>query len=149
MRAVVQRVRSAEVHVNGEKVSGIEKGLLVFAGLGKDDGDADYKYMSEKIAGLRIFPDGNQDTAISVRDAGGEMLIVSQFTLYGDVRKGRRPSFSEAMPAEDARREFERFVEVIRSTGLPVQTGVFQAMMDVTLVNDGPYTILIDSKKGF
>jgi D-tyrosyl-tRNA(Tyr) deacylase len=149
MRAVVQRVSRARVTVN-EFISGeIGLGLLVLLGVAKEDTEADAIYLAEKVAGLRIFEDENGKMNRSVQDVGGAVLAVSQFTLYGDVRKGKRPSFDDAAPPELARRLYELFVERIQAAGLRCETGRFQEMMQVELVNEGPVTILIDSKKTF
>lgn len=149
MRAVVQRVRSASVSVNDETVGRIGRGLLVLLGVGRDDTDDDARYLSEKIVNLRIFDDDEGKMNLSVLDVGGSVLIVSQFTLYGDCRRGRRPSYTESAPPELAKRLYEYFVDVTRGHGLEVQTGIFAARMLVTLENDGPVTILLDSKKVF
>ena len=149
MRAVVQRVSRAKVAVNGWIAGEIGLGLLVLLGLGRDDGESDVTYVAEKIAGLRIFEDSEGKMNRSVVDVGGSVLAVSQFTLYGDVRRGKRPSFDDAAPPEAARRLYELFVERIRAAGLRCETGRFQEMMDVELVNDGPVTILMDSGKSF
>jgi len=149
MRAVVQRVSRAKVTVNGWASGEIGLGLLVLLGVGRPDTEADVNYLVEKIAGLRIFEDEDGKMNRSVRDAGGSVLAVSQFTLYGDVRRGKRPSFDDAAPPEQARRLYELFVEHIRAAGLRCETGRFQEMMQVELVNEGPVTILLDSKKGF
>ncbi len=127
----------------------IEAGLLVFVGVGAEDTDADANYLGDKVAGLRIFEDESGKMSRSVSDVGGRVLVVSQFTLYGDVRRGRRPSFDAAAPPAEANRLYELFCERLRQAGIQVNTGVFQAMMDVELVNHGPVTILIDSKKTF
>jgi D-tyrosyl-tRNA(Tyr) deacylase len=149
MRAVVQRVSRAKVSVN-QSISGeIGPGLLVLLGVGHNDTEADANYLCEKIAGLRIFEDEDGKMNRSVRDSGGSVLAVSQFTLYGDVRRGKRPSFDDAAPPEPARRLYEFFVECIRASGLRCETGRFQEMMQVELVNEGPVTILLDSAKGF
>lgn len=145
MRAVVQRVSSASVTVGGEIVASIGAGLLVLAAVGNDDADADADYLADKIANLRVFPDDAGRFDRSALDLGAPLLIVSQFTLYGDVRKGRRPSFTDAAPPEEAQARFAGLVERFRATGLPVQTGRFQEMMDVALVNDGPVTLILDS----
>lgn len=145
MRAVVQRVEDASVTVDGRLVGSIEKGLLVYVGVGKDDGPAEASWLSEKVAGLRIFPDGEYKMNLSVRDIGGDILVVSQFTLYGDVRKGRRPSYDGAAAPQEARSLYERFVENLKSTGLRIETGEYQAVMDVRYTNKGPVTILIDT----
>lgn len=149
MRAVVQRVSRARVTVN-EFISGeIGLGLLVLLGVAKEDAEADAIYLAEKVARLRIFEDENGKMNRSVQDVGGSVLAVSQFTLYGDVRKGKRPSFDDAAPPEVARRLYELLVERIQTAGLRCETGRFQEMMQVELVNEGPVTILIDSKKTF
>lgn len=145
MRAVVQRVSSASVTVGGEAVASIGAGLLVLAAVGNGDADADADYLADKIANLRVFPDEAGRFDRSALDLGAPLLIVSQFTLYGDVRKGRRPSFTDAAPPEEAQARFAGLVERFRATGLPVQTGRFQEMMDVALVNDGPVTLILDS----
>jgi len=149
MRAVVQRVSRAQVTVNGEIVGKIGLGLLVLLGVGRDDGEADATYLAEKIAGLRVFEDAQGKMNRSVQEVGGSVLAVSQFTLYGDVRRGKRPSFDAAAPPEKARQLFEFFVEHIRAAGLPCETGRFQEMMTVELMNEGPVTILLDSQKAF
>jgi D-tyrosyl-tRNA(Tyr) deacylase len=150
VRAVVQRVTSARVRV-GERTTGeIGPGLLVLLGVGRDDTAADVVHVAGKIRELRIFAgDAGRPMDRSVVDAGGSVLVVSQFTLYGDVRRGRRPSFDAAAPPEIARALYEDLVRELRATHVPVATGEFQAMMQVELVNDGPVTILIDSRKGF
>lgn len=149
MRAVVQRVTSAAVTVDGELVSSIERGLCVFVGVGKDDAEADVVALAEKVLGLRVFEDDEGKMNRAVGDATGALLLVSQFTLFGDVRKGKRPSFSEAMAPGPARVLFDAFVEACRASGTPVETGRFRADMRVSLVNDGPVTILLDTKKLF
>ena len=149
MRAVVQRVSRAKVTVNGHISGEIGLGLLVLLGVGHDDTEQDAAYLAEKIAGLRIFEDDQGKMNRSVLDVGGSVLAVSQFTLYGDVRRGKRPSFDAAAPPEKARRLYELFVERIRAAGVQCETGRFQEMMQVELVNEGPVTILLDSGKGF
>ena len=149
MRAVVQRVSRAQVAVNGEIAGQIGLGLLVLLGVGRDDTEADATYLAEKIARLRVFEDAQGKMNRSVQDVGGSVLAVSQFTLYGDVRRGKRPSFDAAAPPERAHQLYEFFVEQIRSAGLRCETGRFQEMMQVELVNEGPVTILLDSGKGF
>lgn len=149
MRAVVQRVSRAAVRVNGELVGQIDKGLLVLLGVSQDDSEADVTYMAEKIAGLRIFEDDGGKMNLAIGDAGGAVLAVSQFTLFGDVRRGKRPSFDAAARPEVARMLYERFVEEMRRLGVGCETGRFQEMMAVELVNEGPVTILLDSKKLF
>lgn len=145
MRAVVQRVSWAKVEVDGEVVGAIEQGLLVYLGAGKGDGDADRAYVLSKVLGLRIFENEQGKMDRSVVDVGGALLVVSQFTLYGDVRKGRRPSFDGAMPPEEAERAYEAFVADARAQGIAVETGRFRADMKVSSLNDGPVTIWIDS----
>jgi D-aminoacyl-tRNA deacylase len=149
MRAVVQRVSRAKVTVNEWTAGEIGMGLLVLLGVGQSDTEADAIYLAEKIAGLRIFEDSEGKMNRSVVEAGGSMLAVSQFTLYGDVRRGKRPSFDGAAPPDPARRLYEFFVERIRSAGVRCETGRFQEMMQVELVNEGPVTILLDSSKAF
>jgi D-tyrosyl-tRNA(Tyr) deacylase len=149
MRAVVQRVSRAQVSVDGEVTGEIGLGLLVLLAVGRDDANADATYLVEKIAGLRVFEDAQGKMNLSVQDVGGSVLAVSQFTLYGDVRRGKRPSFDAAAPPEKARQLYDFFVEQIRAAGLRCETGRFQAMMKVELVNEGPVTILLDSGKGF
>ncbi len=149
MRAVVQRVSRAIVSVNGKTTGEIGLGLLVLLGVGQTDTEADATYLAEKISGLRVFEDAQGKMNRSVQEAGGGVLAVSQFTLYGDVRRGKRPSFDEAAPPEKARQLYEFFVERIRAAGLRCETGRFQEMMQVELVNEGPVTILLDSAKAF
>jgi D-tyrosyl-tRNA(Tyr) deacylase len=149
MRAVVQRVSRAQVAVNGEITGQIGLGLLVLLGVGRDDANADATYLVEKIAGLRVFEDAQGKMNLSVQDVGGSVLAVSQFTLYGDVRRGKRPSFDAAALPEKARQLYEFFVDQIRAAGLRCETGRFQEMMKVELVNEGPVTILLDSGKEF
>jgi D-aminoacyl-tRNA deacylase len=149
MRAVVQRVSRAKVTV-GEEVTGeIGVGLLVLLGVGREDTEADALYLAEKICGLRVFEDDQGKMNRSAAEAGGSLLAVSQFTLYGDVRKGKRPSFDAAAPPDKARQLYQFFVERIRKAGLRCETGRFQEMMQVELVNEGPVTILLDSAKTF
>ncbi len=145
MRAVVQRVQQASVEVNGEVVARIDQGLLVLLGVGDGDTPDDSQYLANKIAHLRIFSDEDGKMNRSVQDVGGSILAVSQFTLYGDCRRGRRPSFSSAASPEQADDLYEMFVEKLRVEGLHVVTGVFQAHMEVALVNDGPVTMLLSS----
>jgi len=149
MRAVVQRVSRAQVTVNGNVAGEIGMGLLVFLGVGDGDTEADAAYLAEKIAGLRIFEDEQGKMNRSVPDVGGSVLAVSQFTLYGDVRRGKRPSFDAAAAPEKARQLYELFVERFRAAGLRCETGRFQEMMTVELANEGPVTILLDSAKAF
>jgi len=149
MRAVVQRVGRCRVTVSGEVVGEIEAGLLVLLGVSKSDSEAAADYLVEKIIGLRIFEDAEGKMNLSVQDSGGALLVVSQFTLYGDVRRGKRPSFDGAARPEEAKRLYEYFVGKIRASGLRCATGQFQAMMEVELINSGPVTILLDSEKTF
>ena len=149
MRAVVQRVSHAKVTVNGEITGEIGLGLLVLLGVGTADTRIDADYLAEKIIGLRVFEDSAGKMNLSVADAGGALLVVSQFTLFGDVRRGKRPSFAAAAPPQQARELYEYFVEKIRAAGLRCETGRFQEMMRVELVNEGPVTILLDSGKAF
>ena len=145
MRAVVQRVKQSSVKTNGETVGRIGKGLLVLLGVARGDGAEDVKYLANKIVNLRIFEDEAGKMNKSVLEIGGELLAVSQFTLLADCRKGRRPSFIAAADPEKATELYEKFVEQVRAKGVAVQTGRFQAMMEVTLINDGPVTIVVDS----
>lgn len=149
MRAVVQRVTSASVSVDGQVVGRIERGLLVLLGVVVADTDVDLTYIVDKVTGLRVFDDEEGRMNVDVRAAGGALLVVSQFTLAGDCRKGRRPSWDAAARSDEARRWYERAVEAWRVGGLAVETGVFQADMQVALVNDGPVTLLLDSRKQF
>jgi D-aminoacyl-tRNA deacylase len=149
MRAVVQRVSCGQVSVEAEITGQIGLGLVVLLGVGREDEEADASYLAEKIAGLRIFEDDQGKMNRSVREVGGSVLAISQFTLFGDVRRGKRPSFDAAAAPEKARALYEFFVEQIRAAGLRCATGRFQAMMKVELVNEGPVTILLDSKKEF
>ncbi len=149
MRAVVQRVSRCRVVVDGIVVGEISRGLLVLLGVGKADTTAAADYLLDKVLGLRIFEDAEGKMNLSVQDQKGEVLVVSQFTLYGDVRRGKRPSFDEAARPEQARQLYEYFVGKVRAAGLRCETGQFQAMMDVELVNAGPVTVLIDSEKVF
>ncbi len=149
MRAIIQRVKEARVDVDGETVGKIGEGMLVLLGAEKDDSGVDTEYLAEKILTLRIFKDGEGKMNLSVSDTGGSLLVVSQFTLYGDCRKGRRPSFDKAAPPEVAEALYEEFVSKLRARGARVETGRFRAMMDVHLVNWGPVTLMLDSKKEF
>ncbi len=149
MRAVIQRVKEAAVTVAGEVVGQIGKGLLVLAGVAKDDGPADVAYLANKIANLRIFPDGERLLHLTTAEVGGSILLVSQFTILGDCRKGRRPSFDQAAEPELAEQLYEELAAALAQAGLPVATGRFRAMMEVSLINDGPVTLLVDSKKVF
>jgi D-tyrosyl-tRNA(Tyr) deacylase len=149
MRAVVQRVSEASVRVGGEVVGSIGAGLLVLLGVGREDAEADVEYLAEKVLNLRIFPDEAGQMNRSVLETGGGILAVSQFTLLGDARHGRRPGYTAAAAPEEANRLYDLFVAKLRPSGLRVETGVFRAMMDVALVNQGPVTILLDSRKAF
>ncbi len=148
MRAIIQRVSSASVTIDGRLHSSIGSGLLILLGIKSSDGEAEVKYLAEKCIGLRIFEDKNEKMNLSVKDINGSILIVSQFTLYGDTRKGNRPSFVEAAPPQIAEPLYEKFVSILQdSLGKEkIATGVFRAMMDVALVNDGPVTVIVESK---
>ncbi len=149
MRAVVQRVVHARVDVDDQVVGEIGPGLVAFVGAGRGDTDKDVDIVASKVAGLRVFEDDSGKMSRSVGDVGGAVLAVSQFTVFGDVRRGRRPSFDDAMEPVEAERLFERFVQQVRALGVPVETGRFRAMMRVLVDNDGPVTILVDSRKAF
>ena len=149
MRAVIQRVRSASVTVDGVVVGRIARGVVVLVGIGQGDGAADVAYVARKVRGLRLFEDEEGRLNRSLTEVGGAALVVSQFTLYGDCRRGRRPSFDAAAPPPAARAVYEALVGALRDDGTHVATGVFQAMMDVSLVNDGPVTVLLDSRREF
>jgi D-tyrosyl-tRNA(Tyr) deacylase len=149
MRVVIQRVKSASVMVEGERISEIRQGLLIFLGVAQEDTSDDVDYLANKIANLRIFEDKAGRMNKSILESGGEILVVSQFTLYGDCRKGRRPSFIAAAHPDKGIILYQEFIEAITKLGVPVKTGIFQAMMDVQLINDGPVTIMLDSSKLF
>jgi D-tyrosyl-tRNA(Tyr) deacylase len=149
MRAVVQRVKSASVDVSGTRVSAIGRGLLLLLGVKRGDSIKDIEWMAEKVLNLRVFDDASGTMNLSVQEVSGEILAVSQFTLLADSRKGRRPSYLDAAPPEEAKALYESFCDRLAFSGRPVGRGVFQAMMDVALVNDGPVTILLDSEKKF
>jgi D-tyrosyl-tRNA(Tyr) deacylase len=149
MRAVVQRVSRAAVRVDSKTVGEIGKGLVVLVGIRSGDSRDAADYLAEKVVNLRIFPDAEEKMNLSVADVGGAVLLVSQFTLFGDVRRGRRPSYIDAAPPEEAEPLYEYFLSSLRGRGLRVASGVFRAMMEVELVNDGPVTILIDSERLF
>lgn len=149
MRAVVQRVKEARVEVEAKVAGEISKGLLIFLGVGENDTEKECEYMANKIINLRIFPDEDDLMNLSLLDINGSALVVSQFTLWGDCRKGRRPSFIEAARPEKANKLYEYFISLVKDKGVTVSTGKFQEMMDVHLVNDGPVTILVDSSKNF
>jgi D-tyrosyl-tRNA(Tyr) deacylase len=147
MRAVIQRVKSASVAVDGRVTGEIGKGLLVLVGVGKGDGEKDLAFLASKLPDLRIFEDASGKFNLSLKEVGGGMLVVSQFTLYGDCRKGRRPSFIDAAEPAEAKRLYEQLVHRLKEQGTPVETGEFQTKMEVHLVNDGPVTILLDSRQ--
>ena len=149
MRAVIQRVSSASVTVDNQFTGQIKKGLLVLLGVGQGDTLADLDYIFQKTIGLRVFEDDQGKMNLSLQDVGGQLLVVSQFTLFGDVRRGKRPSFGDAAQPKQANELYETFVQRAKENDIHVQTGVFQADMQVSLVNDGPVTILLDSKKTF
>jgi D-tyrosyl-tRNA(Tyr) deacylase len=148
MRAVIQRVKSAQVSVDGRVSGKIGKGLLVLLGVGKGDGESDLSFLTSKIPELRIFEDDSGKFNLSLKEIDGEILVVSQFTLFGDCRKGRRPSFTEAEEPSTAKHLYEQFILKLKERGVPVQTGEFQAKMEVLLINDGPVTLLLDSRQG-
>ncbi|MCS6825005.1 MAG: D-aminoacyl-tRNA deacylase [Caldilinea sp.] len=145
MRAVIQRVSSASVRVNGSEIGRIGRGFVVLVGVAHGDGEAETRLLARKIAGLRVFEDNDGKMNLSLSDVDGAVLAISQFTLYADVRKGRRPSFIDAARPEQAEPLYQRFCELLRAEGIPVQQGVFQAHMEVELVNDGPVTIWMDT----
>lgn len=147
MRAVVQRVKEAKVLVDGRVTGKIDKGLLIFLGVSREDGETDLAFLTSKIPDLRIFADASEKFNLSLKDVGGEILVVSQFTLYADYRKGRRPSFTQAADPLLAKDLYERFILQLKAQGIPVQTGEFQATMEVHLINDGPVTLILESRK--
>jgi D-tyrosyl-tRNA(Tyr) deacylase len=149
MRAVVQRVKEAACTVDGQVTGRIQKGLLVFLGAGPEDGQADIDYLVDKIVHLRIFSDEQDKMNLDVGQVGGGVLLISQFTLYGDCRKGRRPDFSSAGKPEAAKELYEQTIVALRRQGIEVQTGIFAAMMEIACVNDGPVTMLLDSRRAF
>lgn len=149
MRAVVQRVTYSSVEVEGFIVGEINKGFNVLLGISKDDTEEDMKYIKDKIINLRVFSDENDKMNLSLLDIKGELLLISQFTLYGDARKGRRPNFMNALGGEEAKKFYDKFIEMMKETGLKVETGIFGADMKVDIKNDGPVTILLDSSKNF
>ena len=149
MRAVVQRVTEADVTVDNKKTGAIQQGLVVFLGVEDNDTEADAAYMADKISGLRIFEDENEKLNLSVKDVSGKILAVSQFTLLGDVRKGKRPSFSHAAHPEEANRLYRYFIDLVKKENIEVEEGIFRADMMVRIYNDGPVTILLDSRKLF
>jgi D-tyrosyl-tRNA(Tyr) deacylase len=145
MRLVLQRVKGAEVKVEGQTVGKVGKGLVVFLGVRNGDGESDAKYLAEKVTKLRVFEDTSGKFNLSIMDVGGEVLVVSQFTLYGDCRKGRRPSFTQASPPEEAIKLYQRFVALLQERGLRVETGVFGSRMLVEIQNQGPVTFVLES----
>jgi D-tyrosyl-tRNA(Tyr) deacylase len=149
MRAVIQRVKQARVQVESRVIGEIKQGLLCFVGVGKEDQEADADYLAAKIPQLRIFEDAEGKFNRTLLDIKGEILVVSQFTLFGDCRRGRRPSFSDAAEPAQARALYHRFIAKLKENGIPVAQGEFQAHMEVELINDGPVTLLLDSKKSF
>lgn len=149
MRAVVQRASRARVTVDAKVAGEIGSGMLVFLGVGREDGEKDAEFLAEKITNLRIFPDADRKMNLSLLDAGGAMLVVSQFTLQGDCRKGRRPAFTAAAPPEKAEPLYERFIARVEERGAPVASGRFGAVMEVEIVNDGPVTLLLDTSGAF
>jgi len=148
MRALIQRVSRASVHVDGEKVAGIGLGFLVLLGVADGDGEAEAAWLARKIAGLRLFEDDAGKMNLGLGDVGGAVLAVSQFTLYGDARKGRRPSFTRAAPPAQAQELYEKFCALLAAQGVAVEKGVFQAHMEVSLVNDGPVTLWLEQERG-
>ncbi len=148
MRIVLQRVREAWVRVNGEEVARIGRGFLLFVGVGKGEGEEEVRFWASKIPDMRVFPDEQGKMNRSLREVGGEVLCVSQFTLYGDPLAGRRPSFDQAAPADQAKALYEKFLQALAAAGVPVKTGVFGAQMEVGLVNDGPVTLILERALG-
>ena len=148
MRALIQRVSRASVHVDGKEIASIEQGFLVLLGVADEDGEAEAAWLARKIAGLRLFEDGEGKMNLALADVGGAVLAVSQFTLYGDARKGRRPSFTRAAPPAQAQELYDRFCTLLAAQGVPVEKGVFQAHMEVALVNDGPVTLWLEHDSG-
>ena len=149
MRAVVQRVLNASVCVDNEIIGKIDKGFVVLVGVGKEDNESDMQYLADKIMSLRVFEDENEKMNLSLKDVGGELLVISQFTLYGDCRKGRRPSFDSAQEPAYAKELYEKMCDYFEKSGIYTQTGKFAADMKVSLINDGPVTLMLDSKKLF
>ena len=146
MKAVIQRVKKSSVSVDGKTIGKIDKGLMILLGIAKDDSEEDAMYLSEKIPNLRIFEDTEGKMNLSLVETGGDILVVSQFTLIGDTRKGRRPSYAGAARPELANRLYEYFISLLKQKGIKTESGQFQAMMDVSLINDGPVTLIVESK---
>lgn len=149
MRAVVQRVKKSDVKVDGKVVGEIQKGFNVLVGISKDDTIEDLKYIRDKIINLRVFEDENEKMNLSLKEVGGELLVISQFTLYGDCRKGRRPNFMDALAGEEAKGFYLKFLEMLKEENIKVEAGIFGANMEVNIVNDGPVTLMLDSKRNF
>ncbi|GKX66042.1 D-aminoacyl-tRNA deacylase [Inconstantimicrobium mannanitabidum] len=149
MRAVVQRVKKSDVKVDGKVVGEIQKGFNVLVGISKDDTIEDLKYIRDKIINLRVFEDENEKMNLSLKEVGGELLVISQFTLYGDCRKGRRPNFMDALAGEEAKGFYLKFLEMLKEENIKVEAGIFGANMEVNIVNDGPVTLILDSKRSF
>ncbi len=148
MKAIIQRVSNASVEVDSLITGAIAKGFLVLLGVNREDTEAEADYLLDKILNLRVFPDSEDKMNLSLLDTGGSLLVVSQFTLYGDTRKGRRPSFDRAAPPDSAKRLYEYFVAQAKARGIDTETGIFQAMMSVRLTNEGPVTFVVESKNG-
>lgn len=148
MRVLLQKVKEVSVTVAGEEISRIGRGYLLLVGLTREDTDAELDWMARKVAGLRVFEDEDEKLNLSIQDVGGEVLAVSQFTLYGDARKGRRPSFVRAAPGDEAEPKMDRFCDKLRDEGLTVREGAFGRMMEVALVNDGPVTLMLEKESG-
>lgn len=149
MRAVVQRVKKSDVKVDGKVVGEIQKGFNVLVGISKDDTIEDLKYIRDKIINLRVFEDESEKMNLSLKEVGGELLVISQFTLYGDCRKGRRPNFMDALAGEEAKGFYLKFLEMLKEENIKVEAGIFGANMEVNIVNDGPVTLILDSKRIF
>lgn len=147
MRAVVQRVKQSSVKVDGKVIGHIQKGFNVLIGISSSDTDKDLEYIKDKLINLRVFEDENNKMNLSIKDIKGEMLIISQFTLYGDCRKGRRPNFMQAMMPGEAEKVYDKFIKMMKSDDIKIETGIFGADMEVNIVNDGPVTLIIDSSK--
>lgn len=146
MIAVLQRVNKASVEVGGETISEIGKGILIFLGIDKKDSKKDVEYLADKVVNLRIFEDNNSKMNLSIKDVGGEIMVVSEFTLAGDCKKGNRPSFDKAMPPEEAEKLYRDFIDSLRSKGIPVKEGVFRSFMHVSLINEGPVTFILNTR---